>query len=73
MYEGTIYMKASIGIVWRHILYHQDDIFQKVVTRTHSACATTAWFRRHVDVTDWPADLSPIENVWPIMKRRIIK
>ncbi len=26
---------------------------------------------RHVDVTDWPADLSPIENVWPIMKRRI--
>ncbi len=73
MYEGTIYMKAYIGIVRRHILYHQDYIFQKVGTRTHSACATTAWFRRHVDVTGWPADLSPIENVWPIMKRRIIK
>ncbi len=22
-----------------------------------------------VDVTDWPVDLSPIENVWPMMKR----
>ncbi len=24
-----------------------------------------------VNVLDWPADLSPIENVWLIMKRRI--
>ncbi len=42
---------------------------------SHSACATTAWFRRdRVNVLDLPTcslDLSPIENVWPITKRRI--
>ncbi len=71
--------------MWRHILglyrdiyCHQDDVFhgKSMVMRSRqcrslSACATTAWFRRHVDVTVWPADPSPIENVWPIMKRRI--
>ncbi len=34
---------------------------------SHSACATTAWFRRdQVNILDWPIcspDLSPIENV----------
>ncbi len=43
--------------------------------RYHSECATTVWFRRdRVNVLDWPAcslHLSPIENVWLIMKRRI--
>ncbi len=37
--------------------------------------ATTAWFRRdRVNVLDRLAcspDLTPIENVWPVMKRRI--
>ncbi len=26
--------------------------------RSHSAQAATAWFHTHVNVTDWPADLS---------------
>ena len=45
------------------------------ISRPHSAQVTTVWFRRHrVRVLDWPVyspDLSPIENIWRIMKRRI--
>ena len=41
----------------------------------HSARVTTVWLCMHrVRVLDWPAcspHLSPIENVWCIMKRRI--
>ncbi len=42
---------------------------------SYSAFATTAWFRRYrVNVLEWHAYspvLSRIENVWPVMKRRI--
>uniref|UniRef100_A0A671KRL5 Tc1-like transposase DDE domain-containing protein n=1 Tax=Sinocyclocheilus anshuiensis TaxID=1608454 RepID=A0A671KRL5_9TELE len=63
--------------LYRDIYCHQDDVFYGKLldqgnARSHSVCATTAWFRRdRVNVLDWPADLSPIENVWLIMKRRI--
>ncbi len=44
-------------------------------TSSYSACATTAWFRRdRMNVLDLPTrspDLTPIENVWPVMRRRI--
>ena len=50
-------------------------LFQQDNARPHSPQITTAWLRSHrVHVIDWPAcspDLSPIENVWRIMKRRI--
>ncbi len=69
---------AKVLLTWRHILglyrdiyCHQDDVFEDHAS-SHSACATTAWFRRdRVNVLDRPADLSHIENVWPVMKRRI--
>ncbi len=74
---GTIDVEAYIGIVQRHILpsrWHLSLslwLLDQDNARSHSACATTAWFCRHVDVTAFPAYLYPIENVWPIMKRRI--
>ncbi len=43
--------------------------------KTHTAAITTAWLcSRRVRVLNWPAcslDLSPIENIWCIIKRKI--
>ncbi len=59
----AIKMMSFMGSPW---LLYQDN------ASSPSACATTALFRRdRVNVLDWPADLSPIENVWLIIKRRI--
>ncbi len=59
----TIKMMCFMG---SPLLLDQDN------ASSHSACATTVWFRRvRLNVRDWPADRSPIENVWPVMKRRI--
>ncbi len=62
----VIKMTSFKGSPWS---FNQDN------DRCHSACATIALFRRHrEDVIDCLAispDLSPIENVQPIMKRRI--
>ncbi len=49
--------------------------FQQDNAKPHTAAITTAWLRsRRVRVMNWPAcspDLSPIENIWCIIKRKI--
>ncbi len=48
--------------------------FQQDNAKPHTAAITTAWLRsRRVQVLNWPAcspDLSPIENIWHIIKRK---
>ncbi len=43
--------------------------------RPHTASITTSWLRRRrIQVLKWPAcspDLSPIENIWRIIKRKM--
>ena len=79
--EDTIDAEDNVGILERHMLPSRQLFpgtpcqFQQDNARPHSAKVTTAWLHRHkVRVLEWPAcrtDLSPIENVLRIMKRRI--
>jgi len=59
---------------WR--LFHgRPCVFQQDNAKQHTAAIKTAWLRsRRVRVLNWPAwspDISPIENIWRIIKRKI--
>lgn len=80
--KGTINAERYIEVLEQHMLPSRQRlfrgrpcIFQQDNARPHSAKVTKAWLHsKGVRVLDWPAcspDLSPIENVWRIMKRRI--
>ncbi len=52
-----------------------DFIFEQDLAPAHTAKGTKSWFNDHgVTVLDWPAnspDLTPIENLWSIVKRKM--
>ncbi len=59
----------------RRLFQGRPCVFQQDNAKPHTAAITTAWLRsRSVRVLNWPAcspDLSPIENIWRIIKRKI--
>uniref|UniRef100_A0AAR2M5U8 Tc1-like transposase DDE domain-containing protein n=1 Tax=Pygocentrus nattereri TaxID=42514 RepID=A0AAR2M5U8_PYGNA len=80
--EGTINAERYIQVLEQHMLpsnqclfQGRPCLFQQDNAKPHSARVTTAWLRsKRVRVLNWPScspDLSPIENVWRIMKRKI--
>ena len=82
IWKGTINAERYIEVLEQHMLPSRQClfqgrpcIFQQDNAKPHTASITTAWLRRRrVRVLNWPAcspDLSPIENIWHIMKQKI--
>ncbi len=81
--EGTMNAERYIKVLEQHMLptrrrlfQERPCVFQQDNAKPHTAAITTAWLRsRRVRVAlNWPAcspDLSPIENIWRIIKQKI--
>ena len=80
--EGTMNAERYIKVLEQHMLpsrrrlfQGRPCVFQQDNAKPHTAAITTAWLRRRrVRGLNWPAcspDLSPIENIWRIIKQKI--
>ncbi len=73
--EGTMNAERYIKILEQHILPSRRCVFQQDNAKPHNAAPATAWLpSRRVRVLNWPACssyLSPIENIWRIIKWNI--
>lgn len=74
-YSGWSYRK----VLGEGLLPHYDGtrVFQQDNARIHTSEATMTWLLEYgIELLDWPPhspDLSPIENIWSILKRQLRK
>ncbi len=79
--EGTMNAERYMKVLEQHMLpsrwrlfQGRPYVFQKDNAKPHTAAITTAWLRSRRVRMNWPAcspDLSPIENIWHIIKWKI--
>ncbi len=75
--KGTMNAERYIKVLEQHMLPSRWCVIQQDNAKPYTAAITTAWLRsRRVRVLNWPAcspDLSPIENIWRIIIRKICR
>ncbi len=75
--EGTMNAERYIKVLEQHMLPSRRHVYQQDNAKPHTAAITTAWLHsRRVRGLNWAAcspDLSPIENIWRIIKRKYVK
>jgi len=57
-------------------LYQNNWFLQQDKHPVHTSNDSNKFLKKNIKVIDWPrysCDLSPIENLWPIMKRNVRK
>ena len=79
--EGTMNFERYIKVLEKHILPSRQClfqgrpcVFQEDNVKPQTAAVTTAWLCWRVWVLNRPAcspDLSPLENIWHIIKQKI--
>ncbi len=73
--EGTMNAERCLKVLEQHMLPSIGCVFQQDNAKPHTAAITTARLcSRRVRVLNWPAsspNLSPTENIWRIIKRKI--
>ncbi len=73
--EGAMNAEKYIKVLEQHMLPSRWRVIHQDNAKPHIAAITTAWLcSRRVRVLNWPAyspDLSPIENIWYIIKQKI--
>ncbi len=72
-FMGSLHvLEGTLNILEQHMLPSRQRVFQQDNAKLHTAVITTAWVRsRRVWMLNWPAYsqyLSPIENIWCIIK-----
>ena len=77
--RGGVTARRYIEVLEEYLptILENDSIFMQDNAPIHTARIVKAWFQeRDIDIVNWPPyspDLNPIENLWKMLKAKIIE